>query len=42
VKAFQRQSSLEPTGVVGPETLIALYQALDYTTPRLYTAGDDS
>src|SRR5262245_57993244 len=42
VKAFQRQSSLEPTGVVGPETLIALYQALDYTTPRLYSAGDES
>src|SRR5262245_61647740 len=42
VKAFQRQSSLEPTGAVGPETLIALYQALDYTTPRLYAAGDDT
>ena len=42
VKAFQRQSSLEQTGIVGPETLIALYQALDYTTPRLYAAGDDS
>jgi len=42
VKAFQRQSSLEATGVVGPETLIALYQALDYTTPRLYAAGDDT
>ena len=27
---------LEPSGEVGPETLIALYQALDYTTPRLF------
>ncbi len=41
VKEFQRASSLEASGQLGPETLIALYQALDYTTPRLY-AGDDS
>jgi general secretion pathway protein A len=41
VKAFQSASSLAPSGEVGPETLIALYQALDYTTPRLY-AGDES
>jgi general secretion pathway protein A len=42
VKAFQSASSLEPSGQLGPETLIALYQALDYTTPRLYASGDDS
>jgi general secretion pathway protein A len=42
VKAFQRASSLEASGQLGPETLIALYQALDYTTPRLYASGDDS
>jgi len=42
VKEFQRASSLEASGQVGPETLIALYQALDYTTPRLYAAGDGS
>ena len=42
VKEFQRASSLEASGLLGPETLIALYQALDYTTPRLYAAGDDS
>jgi general secretion pathway protein A len=42
VKAFQRASSLEATGELGPETLIALYQALDYTTPRLYASGDES
>jgi len=42
VKAFQTASSLEPSGQVGPETMIALYQALDYTTPRLYASGDDS
>jgi len=42
VKAFQAASSLTGTGEVGPETLIALYQALDYTTPRLFAAGDDS
>ncbi|HXX47652.1 MAG TPA: AAA family ATPase [Myxococcota bacterium] len=42
VKAFQTASSLAPSGEVGPETLIALYQALDYTTPRLYASGDES
>jgi general secretion pathway protein A len=42
VKAFQTASALEPSGQVGPETLIALYQALDYTTPRLMPEGSDS
>ncbi len=42
VKEFQRATSLQVTGEVGPETLIALYQALDYTTPRLYAAEDES
>jgi general secretion pathway protein A len=42
VKAFQTASSLAPSGEVGPETMIALYQALDYTTPRLYASREDS
>jgi peptidoglycan hydrolase-like protein with peptidoglycan-binding domain len=42
VKEFQRASSLTPSGELAPETLIALYQALDYTTPRLYAAEDES
>jgi general secretion pathway protein A len=42
VKAFQTASSLAATGEVNPETMIALYQALDYTTPRLYASGEDS
>ncbi|HTO09513.1 MAG TPA: AAA family ATPase [Myxococcota bacterium] len=42
VKAFQTATSLTPSGEVGPETMIALYQALDYTTPRLYAAREDS
>jgi hypothetical protein len=35
VRSFQRTRSLELTGNVDPPTLIALYQALDYDTPRL-------
>ena len=42
VKAFQSASSLPASGQVDPETMIALYQALDYTTPRLFASGDDS
>ncbi|MEX2204895.1 MAG: AAA family ATPase [Myxococcota bacterium] len=40
VRAFQGANGLEPSGQVGPETLIALYQALDYTTPRLFALED--
>jgi len=40
VRAFQNANGLEPSGEVGPETLIALYQALDYTTPRLFAFED--
>jgi hypothetical protein len=35
VRAFQTQHGLESTGDVGPETLIALYQALRYGAPQL-------
>jgi general secretion pathway protein A len=35
VRRFQQGRALAPTGSVGPETLIALYQALEYSTPRL-------
>jgi general secretion pathway protein A len=42
LKAFQTASSLPASGELGPESMIALYQALDYTTPRLYAAGDES
>jgi len=35
VRAFQQTNGITQSGEVGPETLIALYQALDYTTPRL-------
>ncbi len=35
VRAFQAQRGLEATGDVGPETLIALYQALRYGAPAL-------
>jgi len=35
VREFQRARSLDVTGSVDPSTLIALYQALDYDTPRL-------
>ena len=40
VHSFQNANGLPPTGQVGPETLIALYQALDYTTPRLFAVED--
>jgi general secretion pathway protein A len=40
VRSFQGANGLEPSGQVGPETLIALYQALDYTTPRLFALED--
>jgi len=40
VRAFQGANGLEASGEVGPETLIALYQALDYTTPRLFALED--
>jgi len=36
VREFQTANGLETSGELGPETLIALYQALDYTTPRLF------
>jgi general secretion pathway protein A len=42
VRAFQRDRSLEINGQVGPSTMIALYQALDYDTPRLSSAGGAS
>ncbi|MBW2280312.1 MAG: AAA family ATPase [Deltaproteobacteria bacterium] len=35
VQIFQREHGLEGDGEVGPATLIALYQALDYGAPRL-------
>ena len=35
VRAFQSDRALEVSGKVDPPTLIALYQALDYDTPRL-------
>jgi general secretion pathway protein A len=35
VRAFQRDRALDVSGNVDPPTLIALYQALDYDTPRL-------
>ena len=35
VQVFQREHGLEDDGEVGPATLIALYQALDYGAPRL-------
>ena len=42
VRRFQADSALDDTGQVGPETLIAIYQALDYPTPRLSDAGEPS
>jgi general secretion pathway protein A len=44
VRDFQRNRALDVSGNVDPPTLIALYQALDYDTPRLSgpAAGDDS
>jgi hypothetical protein len=38
VRGFQSAHGIQPSGEVGPETIIALYQALDYTTPRLFDA----
>jgi general secretion pathway protein A len=35
IRRFQTDHRLEPTGEVGPKTLIALYQALRYGAPRL-------
>jgi len=40
VRDFQRANGIEASGQVGPETLIALYQALDYTTPRLFALDE--
>jgi hypothetical protein len=42
VRRFQQSCGLAATGSVGPETLIALYQALDYSTPRLRSEGLES
>jgi general secretion pathway protein A len=44
VREFQRTRALDVTGGVDPTTLIALYQALDYDTPRLSgpSAGGES
>jgi general secretion pathway protein A len=39
VQGFQSAHGIQPSGEVGPETLVALYQALDYTTPRLSGEG---
>jgi general secretion pathway protein A len=36
VRAFQKTNGIAQSGEVSPETLIAIYQALDYTTPRLF------
>ncbi len=36
VRAFQLANGLEPSDELGPATLVALYQALGYTTPRLF------
>ena len=40
VQSFQRSHGLDASGEVGPGTLIALYQALDYGAPRLVSGGD--
>ncbi len=37
---FQRANGLETSDQVGPETQLALYQALGYTTPRLFALED--
>jgi peptidoglycan hydrolase-like protein with peptidoglycan-binding domain len=42
VQSFQRRHALDASGEVGPGTLIALYQALDYGAPRLVSGGDRS
>lgn len=38
VRAFQQANGIPQSGEVAPETLIAIYQALDYTTPRLFAS----
>jgi general secretion pathway protein A len=40
IRRFQVELSLDDTGELGPETLIALYQALRYGAPRLWLTGD--
>jgi hypothetical protein len=35
VRSFQNDLALDPTGAVGPETMIGLYQVLHYGAPRL-------
>jgi general secretion pathway protein A len=40
VHSFQSANGLATSDRVGPETLIALYQALGYTTPRLFALED--
>lgn len=44
VREFQRARALDVSGNIDPTTLIALYQALDYDTPRLSgpSAGGES
>ena len=42
IRRFQTEHALEETGEVGPESLIALYQALDYDAPRLSAGSEDS
>ncbi len=42
VRRFQSAHALEPTGEIGPETIIALYQELYYTAPRLLADGKSS
>ncbi len=41
IRRFQSARRLEATGDVGPETLIALYQALRYGAPHLALAAPD-
>ena len=42
IRQFQSEHGLRDTGRVGPETLIALYQRLDYGTPTLVNDGGAS
>jgi peptidoglycan hydrolase-like protein with peptidoglycan-binding domain len=42
IRSFQTKHKLEETGEVGPETLIALYQALHYGAPRLVPRSEGS
>ena len=42
VRRFQIAYGLPETGEVGPETLVALYQALGYATPRLGSGEEHS